>query len=544
MERAGECITAAGVAAAVDAVLERFLPEDEDAPCTSAEALAALQALGEVESRLAARRLDLAASVFYDRAVEDSRSVERELAETSRRGTPRGRVDPLDAAAGQIGAALTVPPAAARDLVRTGRLLVEHFPVVRRALAEGHVDESTARLLLRELDAVSEEVSPGLERDAVRWASATPGRRVRGRRLAERIRRAAVQLDPEHVRERRARALARRRVGITRLPLGLARIEAVVSAEAAELVDTALETLARRAARHEVPVESASPADRRAAHGRRRADALVSLCAEAFLPAAERGDGPLVGLPAVQYVVVGDEPRPGGAGAGVGSRPGGAVAEDGSGPRWLVGYGWVPGPLDEAHPTRPGHPVHPVLGPIVDTRRTLRVDLEASAPDSRRYRVPASLDRLVRLRDGGCRFPGCDAPAAACDLDHVVPFDHADPERGGDTSAEQLLGECRLHHRLKTHGGWRVEQCPELGGALVTAPDGGRYLSRPEGPLGRRVGRAQLARTLTRLRGHPAPGAPPPRPGSAPHSPSGAAPPPRPGQAPGGRPTLRLDSSP
>ena len=77
MERAGECITAAGVAAAVDAVLERFLPEDEDAPCTSAEALAALQALGEVESRLAARRLDLAASVFYDRAVEDSRSVER-----------------------------------------------------------------------------------------------------------------------------------------------------------------------------------------------------------------------------------------------------------------------------------------------------------------------------------------------------------------------------------------------------------------------------------------------------------------------------------
>ena len=38
-----------------------------------------------------------------------------------------------------------------------------------------------------------------------------------------------------------------------------------------------------------------------------------------------------------------------------------------------------------------------------------------------RYRPSAALAELVRCRDLTCRFPGCDAPAQVCDIDHTIP---------------------------------------------------------------------------------------------------------------------------
>ena len=38
------------------------------------------------------------------------------------------------------------------------------------------------------------------------------------------------------------------------------------------------------------------------------------------------------------------------------------------------------------------------------------------------YRPSAALAEFVRWRDLTCRFPGCDAPAAVCDIDHTVPY--------------------------------------------------------------------------------------------------------------------------
>jgi hypothetical protein len=73
------------------------------------------------------------------------------------------------------------------------------------------------------------------------------------------------------------------------------------------------------------------------------------------------------------------------------------------------------------------------------------------------YRPPAALDRHVRLRDGTCRFPGCEVPARECDLDHLIPFPL------GPTSAENLHCLCRRHHGLKHEGGWRVEATPDQG---------------------------------------------------------------------------------
>ena len=38
------------------------------------------------------------------------------------------------------------------------------------------------------------------------------------------------------------------------------------------------------------------------------------------------------------------------------------------------------------------------------------------------YRPSATLAQFVRFRDLTCRFPGCDAPAQVCDVDHTIPY--------------------------------------------------------------------------------------------------------------------------
>jgi hypothetical protein len=44
-----------------------------------------------------------------------------------------------------------------------------------------------------------------------------------------------------------------------------------------------------------------------------------------------------------------------------------------------------------------------------------------SAPEPR-YAPSAGLARFVRCRDLTCRFPGCDAPADHCDIDHTIAY--------------------------------------------------------------------------------------------------------------------------
>ena len=85
------------------------------------------------------------------------------------------------------------------------------------------------------------------------------------------------------------------------------------------------------------------------------------------------------------------------------------------------------------------------------------------------YRPPAMLCELVRARNRTCAFPGCRRPAAACDLDHTVPW-----ERGGRTCLCNLAPLCRRHHRAKQAPGWRLDQ-PEPGMLTWTLPHGRSY---------------------------------------------------------------------
>ncbi|MGH6656981.1 MAG: HNH endonuclease [Actinocrinis sp.] len=67
-------------------------------------------------------------------------------------------------------------------------------------------------------------------------------------------------------------------------------------------------------------------------------------------------------------------------------------------------------------------------------------------------------------------------PAVRTDLDHIVPFNHQHPSRGGPTTAENLQPLCRHHHRLKHQGGWTVHHS-ETGTTTWNAPSGRHYAS-------------------------------------------------------------------
>ncbi|EAP98409.1 hypothetical protein JNB_15633 [Janibacter sp. HTCC2649] len=74
---------------------------------------------------------------------------------------------------------------------------------------------------------------------------------------------------------------------------------------------------------------------------------------------------------------------------------------------------------------------------------------------SQSYRVPDPMARLIRLRDGSCRFPACGVPSRQCDLDHVRPWPV------GPTTPSNLMCLCRRHHQIKQRDGWSVKLHPD-----------------------------------------------------------------------------------
>jgi len=127
-----------------------------------------------------------------------------------------------------------------------------------------------------------------------------------------------------------------------------------------------------------------------------------------------------------------------------------------------------------------------IVTPVLDLHQRL---------ESTGYQPSARLRDHVIARDRNCVFPWCGRNARRCDLDHVVPFDQADPARGGPTSSDNLAPLCRRHHRLKTRGRWRY-QMTAPGEFIWTSPLGHEFLRDHTGS--RPIGPGQTAREPTR----------------------------------------------
>jgi hypothetical protein len=65
--------------------------------------------------------------------------------------------------------------------------------------------------------------------------------------------------------------------------------------------------------------------------------------------------------------------------------------------------------------------------------------------------VSAPTMRALRVRDKGCRFPGCDRQADWSSPHHIIHW-----ARGGPGNLPNLVLLCHYHHRLVHEGGWQV----------------------------------------------------------------------------------------
>lgn len=299
--------------------------------------------------------------------------------------------------------------------------------------------------------------------------------------LASRATRIARELDPSSQETSAARARDARRVVIQpdRGNPGMARWVVTLPTDTSQRMAAAVDALAGEYAR-------ANPGTLIDAA---RADALtdlvlssadVSTVVELLVPAlptpavlVASDDGPATNASArSDEPATGDGPASSDQGAtsdGAASSGDFRGAEQGQSVRWVI-----PGVVDD--------PRHGALAPEIVARllsdpdvtlRLARLDPDGSiVQDPSSYRPSASLRRRVRSRDGGCRFPGCHAPARTADLDHVIPFPL------GPTEPANLVCLCRTHHGFKHHGGWTLALAGD-GTATWRAPDGRSWVTEP-----------------------------------------------------------------
>jgi hypothetical protein len=82
------------------------------------------------------------------------------------------------------------------------------------------------------------------------------------------------------------------------------------------------------------------------------------------------------------------------------------------------------------------------------------------------YTPSRKLRHLIQARNTRCTAPGCGRPAAACDLDHTIPWDDSHL-----TCECNIAPLCRVHHQIKQAQSWKLEQ-PAPGVLVWTSPSG------------------------------------------------------------------------
>lgn len=343
-----------------------------------------------------------------------------------------------DGAVEEVACALRLANQTAAQRLRTATLLAGRHQATARLLGEGQISYLQAMAVAEQLEVLDDEVAGQVEAVLV---SKMPVLAVGQTRAA--LRREIHRADPEGAESRHRVRVKERRVLHHPQDDGMALFGAVLPAQQAALMEQAVDACAVAYERDGRTLEQ------------KRADALFDLVVNqpgaSAVGEARAGRSSVVVQVTVPFDIL-------------------LGAEDG--PAELKGYGPITAGQARELAFAPGTVwrrllTQPETGLLVKT-------------DPTTYRPTAETARQVIARDQYCAFPSCRMPAHRCDLDHVRPFDHRHPDRGGQTTSENLQPLCRRHHRLKTHHpGWRVSRDPHTGVATWTAPTGHTYTNAP-----------------------------------------------------------------
>ncbi|WP_285026046.1 HNH endonuclease signature motif containing protein [Plantibacter sp. ME-Dv--P-122b] len=340
-----------------------------------------------------------------------------------------------------LAMATRVPERTVQRATNDAEALVNNAPAVLESLEAGRISARHAKTITDQLCDVPSEGR------AVFLAKVLPvAEQTTDAELRRRARVLRERLHPESITTRALRSEADRRVEVEPAADGMAWVHLFTTAPIAQGIAERIEAAA---------AESRAAGDTRTC-AQLQADALAALALTGVTP-EDVTSSPVLPhpievqehiKPTVQITV-----------------PALSMAGVSDAPATLDGYG----PIDPETAARiavnaPSFTrilVQPETGAVLSVGRN-------------QYRVPADLQRAVRLRDGTCRAPGCGRRARACDLDHSVAW-----EDGGATDVGNLACLCRHHHRMKHLPEWNLDHQPD--GVLEwTTPDGKHHRTEPD----------------------------------------------------------------
>jgi hypothetical protein len=403
--------------------------------------VAAVEATHREESVVVARRMAAVAALLRHRVAAAERAEEQ---------CGYAEIDGFEQTAAEVAAVMNLSVVAAHYVVSDAEALDSRLPRIAELLAQGRTDWRTVRLILARTECV---------RDAAVIATLDASLAARigvwqgwsRQRIINAVDAAVRTVDPDAVRERRAKGEDERHVGFRALDNGMAELYGKVAASVAAVFDQRLSQLASQVCGSDPRTVDQRRADALAAVT--QGAALVCGCGQPDCP-TRSDSGPTRGRRGAQVVinVIAGEDTVHGAS----DQPG-----------YLEGYGVI-----DAEQVRR----------LAAAAASLRgvAGLATTSVEALRYQPSAALERAVRCRDLTCRFPGCGRKAVICDLDHTIAFNHQDPASGGLTVLTNLKCLCRLHHRLKTFGGWRDTQLAD-GTVVWVSPTGTTYRTSPAG---------------------------------------------------------------
>ena len=353
-------------------------------------------------------------------------------------------VDDFEAIAAEIGAELGISRKRASWQMHYGTTLLERFPTLTERFVAGHVDFRVIAAAIYRTDLIHDtDALAGI--DSQLAAKAPAWNTLSRERITELVDWLVIERDPDAVRVATQRDLDRH-IDVRPANNGTAEIWGEVRGPDGAAFDAALDALAA----------TVCPDDPRTTTQRRtdaltplaaRATSIACMCGNPDCPATTTGaDKPAI--PAVINVLA----------------EAATIEGRSDKPGYLPGYGAVPAQAVQT---------------MAKTASLRPLPTPKDLVTEPQYRPSAALARFIRCRDLICRWPGCDQPATASDIDHTVPYPY------GPTHPSDNKCYCRIHHLFKTFhagpAGWTEIQLPD-GTITWTSPRGRTYTSQPLGP--------------------------------------------------------------